>query len=73
MRLIFFVTGLTCQECGDKLERHIQRQPGVNAACLMTTGKFVIECDDDKAEMIAQEVLTSAPKAQGDVRAKRIQ
>jgi copper chaperone CopZ len=73
MRMVFFVSGLTCQECADKLEAHIQRQPGVNAAALMVTGKFVIECDEDKATAIEQEVLTSAPKAQGDVKAKRVQ
>jgi copper chaperone CopZ len=73
MRMIFFVSGLTCQECADKLEMHIQKQPGVNAAALMVTGKFVIDCEDDKAEAIANEVLVSAPKAQGDVHVKRIQ
>jgi cation transport ATPase len=73
MRMVFFVSGLTCQECAEKLESHIQRQPGVNGAALMVTGKFVIDCDDDKAEAIAQEVMTSAPKAQGEVKAKRIQ
>jgi copper chaperone CopZ len=73
MRMVFFVTGLTCQECADKLESHIQRQPGVIAAALMVTGRFVIECEDDKAEAVAQEVMVSAPKAQGDVKVKRIQ
>ena len=73
MKMIFFVSGLTCQECADKLEAHIQRQPGVRGAALMQTGRFIIDCDDDKAEAVANEVLTSAPKAQGEVRAKRIQ
>ena len=73
MRMLFFVSGLTCQECADKLEAHIQRQPGVIGAALMVTGRFVIECEEDKAEAIAEEVMRSAPKAQGDVRVKRIQ
>ncbi|MBR6911851.1 MAG: cation transporter [Candidatus Methanomethylophilaceae archaeon] len=73
MRMVFFVSGLTCQECADKLEAHIQRQPGVIGAALMVNGKFVIECEEDKAEAIANEVLVSAPKAQGDVKAKRVQ
>ena len=72
MRMTFFVSGLTCQECADKLEAHIQRQPDVNAAALMVTGKFVIDCDEEHADAIANEVLVSAPKAQGDVKAKRI-
>ena len=73
MRMLFFVSGLTCQECADKLEAHIQRQPGVIGAALMVTGRFVIECEEDKAEAIAEEVMRSAPKAQGDVKVKRIQ
>ncbi|AMK14445.1 heavy metal-associated domain-containing protein [methanogenic archaeon mixed culture ISO4-G1] len=73
MRMLFFVSGLTCQECADKLEAHIQKQPGVIGAALMVTGRFVIECEEDKAEAIAEEVMRSAPKAQGDVRVKRIQ
>ena len=73
MRMVFFVSGLTCQECADKLEAHIQRQPGVIGAALMVNGKFIIECEEDRAEAIANEVLTSAPKAQGAVVAKRIQ
>jgi copper chaperone CopZ len=73
MRMVFFVSGLTCQECADKLEAHIQKQPGVIGAALMVTGRFVIECEEDKAEAIANEVLISAPKAQGAVIAKRIQ
>jgi copper chaperone CopZ len=73
MRMVFFVSGLTCQECADKLEAHIQRQKGVNGAALMVTGKFVIDCEDEYADAIAEEVLTSAPKAQGEVKAKRIQ
>jgi copper chaperone CopZ len=73
MRMLFFVSGLTCQECADKLEAHIQKQPGVIGAALMVTGRFVIECEEDRAEAIAEEVMRSAPKAQGDVRVKRIQ
>ena len=73
MRMLFFVSGLTCQECADKLEAHIQKQPGVIGAALMVTGRFVIECEEDKAEVIAEEVMRSAPKAQGDVKVKRIQ
>ena len=73
MRMLFFVSGLTCQECADKLEAHIQKQPGVIGAALMVTGRFVIECEEDKAEAIAEEVMRSAPKAQGDVKVKRIQ
>ena len=73
MRMLFFVSGLTCQECADKLEAHIQKQPGVIGAALMVTGRFVIECEEDKAEAIADEVMRPAPKAQGDVRVKRIQ
>ncbi|MBE6519179.1 MAG: heavy-metal-associated domain-containing protein [Thermoplasmata archaeon] len=73
MRMLFFVTGLTCQECADKLEAHIQKMPGVNGAALMVNGRFIIDCDEDRAEEIANEVLTSAPKAQGEVVAKRIQ
>ena len=73
MRMLFFVSGLTCQECADKLEAHIQKQPGVIGAALMVTGRFVIECEEDKAKAIAEEVMRSAPKAQGDVRVKRIQ
>ena len=73
MKMIFFVSGLTCQECANKLEAHIQRQPGVIGAALMVTGRFVIECEEDKAEAIAEEVMRSAPKAQGDVKVKRIQ
>ena len=72
MRMLFFVTGLTCQECADKLELHIQRQPGVNAAALMVNGRFIIDCEEDKAEAIAEEVMRSTPKAQGDVKVKRI-
>ncbi len=73
MRMLFFVSGLTCQECADKLEAHIQKQPGVIGAALMVTGRFVIECEEDRAEAIAEEVMRSAPKAQCDVRVKRIQ
>ena len=72
MRMLFFVTGLTCQECADKLELHIQKQPGVNAAALMVTGRFVIDCDEGYADAITEEVMRSAPKAQGDVKVKRI-
>ncbi len=72
MRMLFFVTGLTCQECADKLELHIQKQPGVNAAALMVNGRFIIDCEEDKADAIAAEVMVSAPKAQGDVKVKRI-
>jgi len=73
MRMVFFVSGLTCQECAEKLEAHIQRQPGVNAAALLVTGKLIIECEDAYAEAIEADVMASAPKAQGDVRAKRVQ
>ncbi len=73
MRMVFFISGLTCQDCADKLELHIQKQPGVIGAALMTTGRFVIECEDDKAEAIANEVMVSAPKAQGEIMIKRIQ
>ncbi len=72
MRMLFFVSGLTCQECADKLESHIQRQPGVNGAALMVNGRFIIDCDEDYAEAIANEIMVSAPKAQGDVKVKRI-
>lgn len=72
MRMLFFVTGLTCQECADKLESHIQRQPGVNGAALMPNGRFIIDCDESYAEAIADEIMQSAPKAQGDVKVKRI-
>ena len=72
MRMLFFVTGLTCQECADKLEMHIQKQPGVNAAALMVNGRFIIDCEEDKAEAIANEIMVSAPKAQGNVKVKRI-
>ena len=71
--MVFFVSGLTCQECGEKLESHIQRQPGVNAAALLVTGKLIIECEDAYAEAIEADVMASAPKAQGDVRVKRVQ
>ena len=72
MRMVFFVSGLTCQECAEKLESHIQRQPGVNAAALLVTGKFIIECEDAFAEAIEEDVMASASKAQGDVKVKRI-
>ena len=71
--MVFFVSGLTCQECGEKLESHIQRQPGVIAAALLVTGKLIIECEDAYAEAIEADVMASAPKAQGDVRVKRVQ
>ena len=71
--MVFFVSGLTCQECGEKLEAHIQRQPGVNAAALLVNGKLIIECEDAYAEAIEADVMASAPKAQGDVKVKRVQ
>ena len=72
MRMIFVISGLTCRECADKIEAHIQKQPGVNAACLMVTGKFIVDCDDSAAERIEKEVMVTAPKAQGDVKVRRL-
>lgn len=73
MRMVFLISGLTCRDCGDKLEMHIQRQSGVNAAALLADGRFIIECDDALADAIEAELVVSASKAQGDVRVRRIQ
>ena len=73
MRLVFIMEGLECRECADKIEAHIQRTAGVEAACLMFEAhKFVIECADGEAERVAAEVKRSTAKAQGSARAVRV-
>ena len=74
MKMVFYMDGLECQDCADKIEAHIQRFPGVKGACLMfVTKRFIIDCEDGCEEGVASEVVRSAEKAQGDVNVKRIQ
>ena len=74
MKIVLYMSGLECQDCADKIEAHIQRQPGVNGACLMfVTKRFIIDCADDKVDEIVEEVRRSAAKTQGNVAVSHVE
>ena len=74
MKMVLFLDGLDCEQCADKIESYIQRQPGVKGACLMfVTKRLIIDCEDGAEDRILEDVVNAAGKAQGSVTVKRVQ
>jgi copper-transporting P-type ATPase V len=60
------VTGMTCGSCAARVEKTLNRQPGVKASVNFATGEALIHLDEDAPEF---EVLREAVRARGyDVR-----
>ncbi len=72
MKKSFRLVGLDCANCAAKIERDIQKLPGVSKAVvsLMTT-RMTIEADDSKIEEIAKKAAEIVNKYEPDVVVKR--
>lgn len=72
MKKTFRLVGLDCANCAAKMERDIQKLPGVTKATvsLMTT-KMTIEADDDKIDEICKKAAEIVNKYEPDVVVKR--
>lgn len=72
MKKTFRLVGLDCANCAAKIERDIQKLPGVQKATvsLMTT-KMTIEADDDKIDEIVKQATAIVNKYEPDVVVKR--
>lgn len=72
MKKSFRLIGLDCANCAAKMERDIQKLPGVSKATvsLMTT-RMTIEADDDKFDEIVKKATEIVNKYEPDVVVKR--
>ena len=72
MKKSFRLVGLDCANCAAKIEKDIQKLPGVSKAVvsLMTT-RMTIEADDDKFDEIVKKATEIVNKYEPDVVVKR--
>ncbi|MGN0468466.1 MAG: cation transporter [Acutalibacteraceae bacterium] len=72
MKKSFRLVGLDCANCAAKIERDVQKLPGVEKAVvsLMTT-RMTIEADESKMEEITQKAVAIVNKYEPDVVVKR--
>lgn len=72
MKKSFRLIGLDCANCAAKMEKDIQKLPGVSKATvsLMTT-RMTIEADDDKFDEIVKKATEIVNKYEPDVVVKR--
>lgn len=72
MKKSFRLVGLDCANCAAKIEREVQKIPGVKKATVsfMTT-KMTIEADDDVIEEICVKAAQIVNKHEPDVVVKR--
>lgn len=72
MKKSFRLVGLGCANCAAKMERDIQKLPGVSKATVsfMTT-RMTIEADDDKFDEIIKKATEIINKYEPDVVVKR--
>lgn len=73
MRCNFRIKGLDCANCAAELERSINKVKGVdNATISFMTEKLVIELDEEKKEIILEDVEKVIKKEEPDVTIKEI-
>lgn len=72
MKKSFRLVGLDCANCAAKIERDVQKLPGVQKATvsLMTT-RMTIEADDDIIDEISKKAAEIVNKYEPDVVVKR--
>ena len=73
MKAVLKLEGLCCANCAAKIERDVQKIPGVssaNVACL--TQKLTIEAPDGEMDRIIEEATKAAKRIEGEVVVKRI-
>ncbi len=72
MKKAFRLVGLDCANCASKIERDVQKLPGVEKASvsLMTT-RMVIEAPEDKMDEITVKATEIVNKYEPDVQVKR--
>lgn len=65
--------GLCCANCAAKIEREVQKIPGVMEANLsFMTQKMTIEAPDEDIERVVDEASRIAKRIEGEVVVKRI-
>ncbi|MBR2255432.1 MAG: cation transporter [Candidatus Methanomethylophilaceae archaeon] len=73
MKAVLKLEGLCCANCAAKIEREVQKIPGVTAANLtFMTQKLSIETDGDDIEAIVEQASKIAKKVEGEVQIKRL-
>ncbi len=67
MKKRFTLTGLDCANCAAKMERAIQKLPGVHEASVsFLTQKLTLDADDARFDEILQDVVKACKKVEPD-------
>lgn len=73
MKTVLKLEGLCCANCAAKIEREVQKIPGVMEANLsFMTQKMTIEAPDEDIERVVDEASRIAKRIEGEVVVKRI-
>ncbi len=73
MKAVLKLEGLCCANCAAKIEREVQKIPGVMEANLsFMTQKMTIEAPDEDIERVVDEASRIAKRIEGEVVVKRI-
>lgn len=72
MKAVLKLEGLCCANCAAKIEREVQKIPGVTEANLtFMTQKLSIDAKDEDIERIIDEATRIAKKIERDIEVKR--
>lgn len=72
MKRTFRLQGLDCAHCASKIERDVQKLPGVqNAVVSFMTTKMTIEADDEQLDAICEKAKEIVAKYEPDVVVRR--
>lgn len=72
MKRTFRLQGLDCAHCAAKIERDVQKLPGVqNAVVSFMTTKMTIEADEDQLDSICEKAKEIVAKYEPDVVVRR--
>ena len=72
MKAVLKLEGLCCATCAAKIEREVQKIPGVTEANLtFMTQKLSIDAKDEDIERIIDEATRIAKKIERDIEVKR--
>ena len=73
MKAVLKLEGLCCANCAAKIERDVQKIPGVSSVNVaFLTQKLTIEAPDGEMDRIIEEATKAAKRIEGEVVVKRI-
>lgn len=73
MKAVLKLEGLCCANCAAKIERDVQKIPGVSSVNVaFLTQKLTIEAPDGEMDRIVEEATKAAKRIEGEVVVKRI-